>query len=73
MIKMINKLTGTEMFVDESRLEEYLAAGHKEVKSSAPKKEAAAPKKAPEAPKESPVSKVKKTVAKVTKTARKKG
>ena len=29
MVKMINALTGTVMYVHESRLEEYLARGHK--------------------------------------------
>lgn len=29
MVKFINRLTGTEMYVDESRKDEYLAAGHK--------------------------------------------
>ena len=29
MIRMINSVTGTEMWVHESRLEEYLARGHK--------------------------------------------
>ena len=29
MVKMINKLTGTEMWVDSSRMAEYLNAGHK--------------------------------------------
>lgn len=29
MIKLINKLTGGAMWVDESRVDEYLAAGHK--------------------------------------------
>jgi len=29
MIKFINKITGTEMWVAEDRAEEYLAAGHK--------------------------------------------
>ncbi len=28
MIKFINKVTGTEMWVADSRVEEYLAAGH---------------------------------------------
>ena len=28
MIKLINQVTGTEMYVHESRLEEYLAKGH---------------------------------------------
>lgn len=65
MIKMINKLTGTEMLIEDDRLDEYKALGHLEAKSSVPKKET-------EAPKESPATKVKKTVAKVTKTARKK-
>lgn len=29
MIKFINRVTGTEMWVADSRVEEYLAAGHK--------------------------------------------
>ena len=29
MIELINKTTGTTMWVADSRLEEYLAAGHK--------------------------------------------
>lgn len=29
MVKLINRLTGTEMWVAEARLDEYLAAGHK--------------------------------------------
>lgn len=29
MIRLINALTGSEMWVHEDRLEEYLAAGHK--------------------------------------------
>ena len=29
MVKFINKLTGSEMWVHESRVEEYKAAGHK--------------------------------------------
>ena len=29
MVKLVNRLTGSEMWVHESRLEEYLAAGHK--------------------------------------------
>ena len=29
MIKLINKHTGTAMWVADNRLEEYLAAGHK--------------------------------------------
>lgn len=29
MIRMVNTVTGSTMFVHESRLDEYLAAGHK--------------------------------------------
>lgn len=29
MVKFINRLTGTEMWVADDRLDEYLAAGHK--------------------------------------------
>ena len=29
MIKLVNKITGTEMWVADNRVEEYLAAGHK--------------------------------------------
>lgn len=29
MIRLVNKTTGGEMWVHESRLDEYLAAGHK--------------------------------------------
>lgn len=29
MIKLINGITGTEMWVADNRVEEYLAAGHK--------------------------------------------
>ena len=29
MVRMVNKLTGGPMWVHESRLEEYLALGHK--------------------------------------------
>lgn len=29
MIKFVNKYTGTLMFVDEKRVDEYIAAGHK--------------------------------------------
>lgn len=29
MIKFINKITGTEMWVADNRVEEYKAAGHK--------------------------------------------
>lgn len=29
MVKLVNRTTGTIMWVHESRLEEYLAAGHR--------------------------------------------
>lgn len=29
MVKLINKLTNTEMLVNENRKDEYLSAGHK--------------------------------------------
>lgn len=29
MVKMINKITGTEMWVDDERVEEYRAFGHR--------------------------------------------
>ena len=29
MIRLVNRITGGEMWVHESRLEEYMAAGHK--------------------------------------------
>ena len=29
MVELVNKLTGSRMFVDEARAAEYLAAGHK--------------------------------------------
>lgn len=47
MVKFINKLTGTEMWVSEERVEEYKAAGHKlaAVVSEPKKKPAAKPAK----------------------------
>ena len=55
MVKLINSLTGTEMFVADDRKEEYLAAGHKlavtpvvkktEPMPAAPKKEKAPAKR----------------------------
>ena len=50
MIKFINALTGTEMFVADDRKEEYLAAGHKLAAGLDAKKTASVqeePKKAP--------------------------
>lgn len=37
MVKLIDKATGTEMFVAESRVDKYLAAGHKPVAIPEPK------------------------------------
>ena len=73
MIKMINKLTGTVMYVEEDRKGEYVAAGHRLVNDSTPK---AAPKSETKAPELKET--VKKTIAKVkakttAKTTRKKG
>ena len=41
MIRFINKLTGTEMWVADDRKEEYEAAGHKLVASDVPKEKPA--------------------------------
>ena len=43
MVKFINRLTGTEMWVAEDRAEEYKAAGHRLAAKSAEK-----PKKTPD-------------------------
>ena len=48
MIKLINKLTGTEMWVADERVAEYLAAGHKPAVEVPP---------APPLPKKKPVAK----------------
>ena len=48
MVKLINKFTGTEMWVAELRLDEYLAAGHKLAvmdSTTEPQKAPAKPKK----------------------------
>lgn len=49
MVKMINKHFGTEMFVAENRVEEYLSAGHKladvPVMEEKPKRKESAKKK----------------------------
>lgn len=57
MIGMINGWTGTEMFVDESRVDEYLAAGHTLAATSTKQAEPVTeePKKAE--PKRSPAKK----------------
>ena len=36
MVELVNRLTGGRMWVDESRLDEYLAAGHRLAASPAP-------------------------------------
>jgi len=46
MVKLINSVTKSEMWVHESRLDDYLAAGHKLAPlPSAPKKEIAPKRK----------------------------
>ena len=49
MVRMVNRLTGTEMLVHESKVEKMLAAGHKPVAASpeetAPAKKAQPKKK----------------------------
>ena len=45
MIKLINATTGTEMWVHESRLEEYLARGHRMAPPPAPPAKAPAQKR----------------------------
>lgn len=50
MVKLINKFTGTEMWVAELRLDEYLAAGHKLAvgdTTTEPQQAPAKPKKKP--------------------------
>lgn len=44
MIKLINKVTGGSMWVDDNRVDEYIAAGHK--KPAVISKEPAKPVKA---------------------------
>lgn len=47
MVKMINALFGTEMWVSEDRVNEYLAAGHKlAVREPVTKPKKKSPKKA---------------------------
>lgn len=38
MVKLINAMTGTEMWVEDSRVEEYLKLGHKTPKERVAKK-----------------------------------
>jgi hypothetical protein len=44
LVLFINKLTGSEMWVADDRVEEYKAAGHKLAASSSGKKPASKPK-----------------------------
>lgn len=69
MIRLVNRLTGTEMWVHGSRLKEYLAAGH--VPAAAPKPEQEPEIEAAPAPEQEP--KPKKTAPKKTKGAKKGG
>lgn len=48
MIRMVNRLTGGDMWVHESRVEEYLAAGHKLAAPPAAKHPLVKPEDAPE-------------------------
>ena len=56
MVKLINWLTGTDMYVAEDRVDEYLKAGHKMPSSKV------------EAKKETPVKAEKKTLSKKRKS-----
>ena len=74
MIRLINKTTGGEMWVHESRLDEYLAAGHK---FAAPPTNMPAPPAAPEetpatASEETPAAVPEETPAAVSKSDTKK-
>lgn len=45
MIRMIDRVTGVEIYVADSKVEEYLAAGHKLAAGDPPKNESKAPKR----------------------------
>lgn len=65
MRRLVNKLTGGDMWVDESRVDEYLAAGHRLAAAPAPKKvEIMNPPEAKEEQAEQEVKPVKKSAAK---------
>lgn len=71
MIKMINKITGTEMYVDDERLSEYIMAGHKRVdKIKLP--DGAIPEVKKEVKPSETAEKIKKTIAKTKGSTRKK-
>lgn len=65
MRRLINRMTGGDMWVHESRVDEYLAAGHALAATPAPAKKAEAPAMPKEEVKEEQVGKpvVKKTTA----------
>ena len=60
MIKFINALTGTEMFVADDRKEEYLAAGHKLAAVPLAKKVEPVPQEPKKAPAKKPAQTKKK-------------
>lgn len=62
MIKLLNRLTGTIMWVTEERLDDYLAAGHKLAAMSA----------SPEVPAEPTITELAEPVKKSAKRRRKK-
>lgn len=45
MIKLIDRVTGVEIFVADSKVEDYLAAGHKLAADAQPQEEAKTPKR----------------------------
>ena len=49
MIKLINRLTGGEMWVSEERVEEYKAAGYKPAANALPEEPREKPKPKPKA------------------------
>lgn len=49
MVKLINAMTGTEMWVEDSRVDEYLKLGHKKPKEGKGKAKAEKDKPLPEA------------------------
>lgn len=64
MVKMINKVSGGIMYVHESRVEEYKAAGHKLAADSTPEKPIMNKPVSEEAKNEPEEEPVKKTTAK---------
>ena len=57
MRKLINAITGTEMWVADDRLDEYLAAGHKPAASESEKPMTEVQPSEPDEPKKKPVRK----------------